>query len=197
MPAHHLSEQPGRSSSACRTARKTKPSASAPVQVLQRRPTARRRPSRLLLHPPSELVAPFPIRPRSRPLHQEGRTPPRSRSARSAAEPAGTRGGKARAANLTPEELSAIGRKGAAAKAEELRRQKLAEARGGSRIPDEDFSPDDGLIVPGRQRPPQRARRHPENSGESSLGTLDFALVGARCRCLGYRWAPRLWTLER
>jgi hypothetical protein len=66
----------------------------------------------------------------------------------------GHKGGKARAANLTPEELSAIGRKGVAAKrakAEERRRQKLADARGMDRIPDQDSSPDDGLIVPGRQ----------------------------------------------
>ena len=40
----------------------------------------------------------------------------------------GHKGGKARAANLTPEELSAIGRKGAAAKwakVEERRREKV------------------------------------------------------------------------
>jgi hypothetical protein len=115
--------------------------------------------------PPGELVAPFakwrrignPFAPN--PTEIPATTPGGKNAAAVAlgslgGRAGGHKGGRARAANLTPEELSAIGRKGAAAKrakAEERRRQKLADARGSDpTIPDDDLS-DDAPIVPRRQ----------------------------------------------
>jgi hypothetical protein len=113
--------------------------------------------------PPGELVAPFAKWHRiGNPFAPNPTEIPTTTGGKNAAAVAlgslggragGHKGGRARAANLTPEELSAIGRKGAAAKrakAEEPRRQNLADARGMDRIPDQNSSPDDGLIVLGR-----------------------------------------------
>ena len=147
--------------SACRLIADLPQEAASLAGVLQARPAARGAPPGYSYIKPGELVAPFakwrrignPFAPN--PTEIPATTPGGKNAAAVAlgslgGRAGGHKGGRARAANLTPEELSAIGRKGAAAKrakAEERRLQNLADARDGSRIPDEDFSPDYGLIV--------------------------------------------------